>query len=118
MDSLRAARSMALRKRIWYRVLDRVERGIVDLTIRFVDSVKSRILAGQLDNILAKLMDAAKSAFTRYVEGYGVAKMREVVCTAIGLGSEAAVGWLSPGFAMWFALNDMHNPVGWRYGSE
>ena len=34
---LRGVRLAALRKRTWYRVLDRVEQGIIDLTIGVVE---------------------------------------------------------------------------------
>jgi hypothetical protein len=74
-DYLRDIRAVALRKRIWYRALDRLERGIVNLSIKLVDAVRSDVLLGELVKILAKLRDAAKSAFTRHIEGYGVEKM-------------------------------------------
>ena len=61
-DYLRSVRLAALRRRVWYRVLDRVERGIVDLTIVFVEKVQSQVLAKELVKILAKLRDASKRA--------------------------------------------------------
>ena len=36
---LKEVRYAALRKRVWYRVFDRVERGIVNLTIGVVERV-------------------------------------------------------------------------------
>jgi hypothetical protein len=38
---LREVRALALRKRVWYRVLDGLERGILNLTIGYVECVKS-----------------------------------------------------------------------------
>jgi hypothetical protein len=113
-DYLREVRCAALRKRTWYRALDRLERGIVNLSIKLVDAVRSDVLLGELVKILAKLRDAAKSAFTRHIEGYGVEKMWALVGQAVALGSGVALGWLSEGYAEWFAVNDYHNPVGWR----
>ena len=113
-DYLRSVRLAALRRRVWFRVLDRVERGIVDLTIVFVEKVQSQVLVKELVKILAKLRDASKSAFTRHVEGYGYMKLRLVVEQVRGFGSEA-VGWLMDfGYAEWFAVNDYNSPVGWR----
>ena len=113
-DYLRKVRLAALRKRVWYSVLDRVERGIFNLTINVVKKVQSSVLAGELVKILAKLGDASKSAFTRHVESYGYMKLRLVVEQAKGFGSEAS-GWLMDlGFAEWFALNSFYNPAGWR----
>ena len=113
-DYLRTVRLAALRKRVWYRVLDRVERGIFNLTIDVVVKVHSSVLAGELVKILAKLRDASKSAFTRHIESYGYKKLRETVKQANALGCEAS-GWLIDfGFAEWFALNSFYNPAGWR----
>ena len=115
-DYLRAVRLAALRKRVWYRVLDRIERGIFNLTIDIVEKVQSSVLAVELVKILAKLRDASKSAFTRHVESYGYLKLREIVRQADALGCEGACGWLMDlGFAEWFALNNYSNPVGWCY---
>ena len=110
-------RVAALRKRTWFRVLDRVERGIFDLTIRFVDGVRSSVLAGQLVRILVKLRDAARSAFTRHVEEFGASRMWGVIEFALSLGSSVALGWACDGFARWFGLNNFNNPVGWRLES-
>ena len=109
-DYLRTVRYAALRKRVWYRVLDRVERGIVNLTIVFVEKVQSQVLAGELVKILAKLWDGAKSAFIRHVEGFGICKLRLVVEQAKGFGGEAH-GWLMD---LGFAVNDFFGPAGWR----
>ena len=69
----------ALRKCGWFRVLDRVERGIFNLTIRFVDGVRSSVLAGQLVRILVKLQEAAKNVFVKYVEECSAGKMWAVI---------------------------------------
>ena len=111
-DYLRTVRSIAVRKRVWFRVLDRVERGIVDLTIVFVEKVQSQVLAKVLVKILVKLRDGSKSVFIRHVEGYRYRKLRLVVEQAKGFGS-LAQGWLMDlGFVEWFAVNDYYSPYG------
>jgi hypothetical protein len=57
-----------------------------------VDAVCSDVLLGELVKILAKLRDAAKSAFTRHIEDYGVEKMWVLVGQAVALGSGVALG--------------------------
>ena len=42
---LSEAKKSALRRGVWFRSLSRVERGIIDLTVRYVDNVKSSKLA-------------------------------------------------------------------------
>ena len=113
-DYLKSVRLTALRKRTWFKALDKLERGILNLTIKFVEKLKSQVLAGHIVKILAKLRDAAKCAFTMHVESYGYRKLRETVEQALGLGYDAT-GWVRDiGFAEWFALNNYYNPVGWR----
>ena len=113
-DYLKSVRLTALRKRTWFKALDKLERGILNLTIKFVEKLKSQVLAGHIVKILAKLRDAAKCAFTRHVESYGYMKLRETVEQALGLGYDSS-GWIRDlGFAEWFALNNYYNPVGWR----
>src|SRR2546427_12370297 len=55
---LAGLKTRALRKRVWYKVLDRIERGLLDLTIRWVDNVRSGRLTETLLPILMKLAQA------------------------------------------------------------
>jgi hypothetical protein len=58
-------KTRALRKRVWYRVLDRIERGLLDLAIRWVDNVRSGRLTETLLRILAKLARAMEQGMAR-----------------------------------------------------
>ena len=64
-------RRRAVRRGVWFRVLSRVERGIVYLTIRCVDRVRSPTLAGVIGRVLAKLADAMRSGVERLMETVG-----------------------------------------------
>jgi len=54
-------KTRGLRMRVWYWALDRMERGLVDLTIRWVDKVRSGRMAETLMRILEKLAQALKT---------------------------------------------------------
>jgi len=56
-------RTRAVRQRVWFRVLSRVERGIVDLTIRCVERIKSRVLARIVSTIVAKILTRLPPSF-------------------------------------------------------
>ena len=60
---LAKVKQVALRRRVWFRVLSRVERGVLDLTVRYVNEVKSALLAKVLTAIVEKLALVAKSRF-------------------------------------------------------
>ena len=107
-------RAKALRKRVWYKALDKLERGIMNLTISIVDRVKSDTLAKELVKIIVKIRDASKSAFIRQVECYGVNKVQDIVAQANRFGSRVADEWLRDvGFAWLLTLNMLHSPPGW-----
>ena len=113
-ELLREVRGIALRKRVWYRALDEIERGIVNLTISVVESVKSPTLVREISKILAKLREAFKSAFIKHVEDYGFRKLMDVINVAVGFGNVEALRWGSESFARLLAVNNFNNPVGWR----
>ena len=54
-ETIAGMKVRALRRRVWYRALDRIERGLLDLTIRWVDKVRSGLMARVLLRILVKL---------------------------------------------------------------
>jgi len=85
-------RTRALRRGIWFRVLDRVERGLVDLTIRWVDRVKSGRLAQVLVRILEKLARAMEDRMVRVLE-----KGRTLAFRL----SDLAVSWGDPTAYSW-----------------
>ena len=113
-DFLEGVRRKALRRKVWYSALDRVERGILSLTSQVVDRVESRVLGVMLVKIIAKLKEALKSPFVKHVESYGLAKAQGLVEQALGFGCEAARGWLQDkGFARYLAFIDFNKPSGW-----
>ena len=89
---LAGLKTRALRKRVWYRVLDRVERGLLDLTIRWVDNVRSGRLAEMLLRILAKLARAMEQGMARVLAvGRGLALQASLL--AVRWGNSQAYAW-------------------------
>lgn len=113
VSHLRRVRSLTLRKRVWYKTLDKLERGIIDLTINLVESVRSPTLVDLVEKILAKLEKAVNS-FTRQCETYGREKMRELVETAQRFGNRVCGEWYSDAFAKLLTLNEYHSRTLWR----
>ncbi|HEY4822465.1 MAG TPA: hypothetical protein VIH83_02125 [Candidatus Bathyarchaeia archaeon] len=87
-----ALRTRALRRGVWYRVLSRIERGLVDLTIRWADRVRSGRLARVLVEILQKLVQALESRMVRVLERGREAAFRLSEC-ARAWGNGEAYGW-------------------------
>lgn len=82
----------ALRRRVWFRVLSRVERGLVDVTIRWVDTVRSGRLARVLMEILGKLARALESRMVRAL-GHGRIVAARLSGLAVEWGNIEAYSW-------------------------
>src|SRR6266705_1646729 len=77
-------KTRGLRRRLWYSTLSRMERGLVDLTIRWVDKVRSGRMTETLMRILEKLTRAMETGMGRVLARGRVLAIRA---------SELAVGW-------------------------
>lgn len=106
-------RRKALKRRVWFKALDRVERGILSLAARVVDRVESAVLGVVLVKILRKLRDALKSGFVRRMEEFGLRRAREIALQAITWGYVAAKTWASDlRFVRYLTLIDVNKPTG------
>src|SRR5713226_9139514 len=95
-------KTRGLRRRVWYRALDRIERGLVDLTIRWVDKVRSRRMTETLMRILVKLAQAMETGMGR-VLGRGRILAARASSLAVEWGNSSAFYWrFEQGF--WRAL--------------
>jgi len=92
-------KTRGLRRRLWYCTLSRIERGLVDLTIRWVDKVRSGRLAETLMRILAKLAMALETGMGRVLARGRMLAVR-ASGLAVGWGNSSAYSWrFETGFA-------------------
>ncbi len=91
-DVIVGLKTRALRRRVWFWSLDRLERGLVDLTIRYVDQVKSNRLRQVLVEILGKLARALESSMARAL-GRGWIVAARLSGLAVGWGNIEAYSW-------------------------
>ena len=114
---LHNVRRNALRKGLWFRALDRMERGILELSYSRFDEVRSLGLARVIVNILVKLKEASKSPFIKHVEAFGIKKVQYLVEQALKLRCKEAINWRNDrGFIQYVSLIDFYNPnrFNWR----
>ena len=80
-QDLTKIRSRALRTRVWFRALSRVERAIIDLTIRCVEKVRSNVLARTISTIVNKLLESLEEEFMERAEriGYKIAEKLGII---------------------------------------
>lgn len=64
-------KTRALRTHLWFKNLSKVERGIIDLTIRCVTTIRSQTLQNALVNITYKITKALDDRFLSRAEKIG-----------------------------------------------
>lgn len=92
-QSLVQIKTRALRQRIWFKTLSRVERGIVDLTIKCVDTVRSSTLAGLISTIVSKMLRLLGGSFMKRAETAGHKIAGELCALGASWGNEACPTW-------------------------
>jgi hypothetical protein len=100
------AKKIALRRGFWFRSLSRVERGIIDLTVRYVDNIKSLKLAKVVTAIIGKLQYAMESSLDKLVRTIGLPLARKISNIAVSWGNCLATLWADdPVFARFLVIN-------------
>jgi hypothetical protein len=106
-------RLKAMRAGVWYRALPRIDRVLVDLTIRVADTIRSPHLARCILSVAGKLERLLESKLQRAVREFGLPIARKLSLFAQKWGNEAAEKWaFDDGFARYWAaikLNERFN---------
>jgi hypothetical protein len=103
---LAEAKKLALRRRVWFKVLNRVERGIIDLTVRYVICIKSGKLAKLVTAIVEKLQFAAENIVEKLTRTVGLPLARKISEIAISWGNHLAFTWADDhSFAKYLMVN-------------
>jgi len=102
------AKRFALRRGAWFNVLNRAERGIIDLTVRYVDRIRSAKLAKVVTAILIKLKLIMESAIERMVRLIGRSLAQKISRLAASWGNLSASSWVrDDDFARYLAITQM-----------
>ena len=97
-------RLKAMRAGVWYRALPRIDRVLVDLTIRVADTIRSPYLARSILSVAGKLEGLLESKLQRAVREFGLPIAHKLSLFAQKWGNEAAAKWASDdGFARYWA---------------
>jgi len=83
-----------MRNGVWFKVLGRVERAIIDLTIKCVQRVHSSKLTKIVVTIVNKLADASKSMLKRLMDEVGRSLAQKLSRIAQNWGNKYAAQWV------------------------
>ena len=102
-------RRRALRAGVWFRRLPRIDRVLVDLTIRIVDSIRSVKLAKCLLSVAGKLEGLLESRFARRVREIGFSLASRQSLFGVGWGNSSCSGWAGdPCYARFLAVRQIN----------
>jgi len=104
-------KARAMRKGVWFRALTRVERACVDLAIKVVERVRSRLLQRVLSSVLNKLEEAMESQVRRLMREVGDNLVQNLSQIAQEWDNKSAVQWAKDsGFIQYLTITYMNMP--------
>jgi hypothetical protein len=107
--ALLAVKLRAVRRRVWFRVLSKVERSLIDLAIEIVRVVRSSMLARSVIFVVKKLLSIMESKIARQTRTIGFSLAQRLSQIAQNWGNKSSVVWaLDPDFAKFLAIDRMN----------
>jgi len=111
LDELARIRSRAIRQGVWFRVLNRLDRGLVNLALKLTKSVRSEILAEALFSVVRKLQEAFVSKVRLSIRQIGAPLARKLSLIAQEWGNAIARYWMyDRSFMKFLTIMHMNNP--------
>ena len=103
-------KTKAMRSGAWFKVLQRIDRVLFDLTIRVVvDNIRSTQLAKSMLVLARKLENAIKGRFSIRLSEIGLPLAQKIGSIAQKLGNISAINWaLDSSFAVFLAVMDVN----------
>ena len=104
-------RLKAMRAGVWFRALPRIDRVLVDLTIKVTNNVRSITLAKNILVVVRKLERSLESSLLRAFREVGLPLAQELSLVAQTWGNLSAESWSSDSsFAFFLAVLHINNP--------
>lgn len=95
----------AMRAGVWFRALPRIDRVLVDLTIKVAEHIRSPHLAKSIFTILGKLEGLLESSVLKSLKLIGRPLAEKISLTAQKLGNSSAKSWANDSsFAFFLAI--------------
>jgi len=110
-EKLIKIRTVAIRTGVWYKTLDRAERGLVELTIRVVKRIGSLLLKRVLTSVFRKLQTAMENKIAYLAKKVGKPLAEKLSLIAQSWGNASAFLWKTEhNFIRFLAIMYLDNP--------
>jgi len=104
-------RLKAIRAGVWFRALPRIDRVLVDLTIRVTSSIRSATLAKNILAVTRKLEGLLESSLLRAFRGFAIQLAQKLSLIAQKWGNTSAKRWASEvSFVNFLAVMHINEP--------
>jgi hypothetical protein len=101
----------AMRSGAWFRALRRIDRALIDLTIKVASTIRSATLAKSILALARKLEGIMESSFSRVIREVGFPLAQKISSLAQKWGSTSAKIWASDSsFAHFLAVMHINVP--------
>lgn len=105
----------AMRSGVWFRALHRIDRALIDLTIKVASTVRSATLARIILALVRKLEGIMESGLARALRQVGVQRAQKLSLVAQKWGNLSANEWSSdPSFVRFLAVLSINEPKTFR----
>ena len=106
-------RLKAMRAGVWFKALPRIDRVLIDLTIKVASSIRSATLARNILGVTKKLEELLESRVLRAFRGVAVQLARKLSLIAQKWGNTSAKQWSSDiSFIGFLAVMNVNEPRG------
>ena len=113
LDSAQLAKlkRKAMRYGVWFRALRRIDRVLIDLTIKVACNVRSVVLAKSIIALARKLEGIMESGFSRALREVGFQRAQKLSLLAQKWGNTSAKSWASNlSFVHFLAVMHINEP--------
>jgi hypothetical protein len=110
-SELMKIKKRAMRRKAWFKILDKTERAIIDLTIQCVEKIRSTKLTKILTEIINKLKQIIESPIKRLMKQIGLPLAQKLSEVAQNWGNKAARFWVAElGFIQYLTVIQRNLP--------
>lgn len=92
-QDLAKIKARALRTRIWFKALSKVERAIVDLTMKCTQTIRSHVLMSTVTAIVNKILQSFEESFMTRAERIGQGIVEALCAIAEKWGNKSSSTW-------------------------
>jgi hypothetical protein len=102
----------AMRHKVWFKLLDKIDRAVIDLTIGCVEKIRSSKLAEIITKIVNKLKQTLESPIKRLMKQVGLSLAQKLSEIAQAWGNKSASQWIKElSFIRYLTIIYVNTPI-------